>query len=298
MIVEINVIFTLLTKLILWFFFDELDLSIVSWLRKTNLRMWKKRFQEVHYRPSEVAFCYEILTSTLSHFQVKTVVGNSRVLNHSNENNVSNSVHFQFPVQITKQASFETWAFSSEYHWFCLSITQIPISIFFNKIFLFCSFNSEKIEWIFQSLTFFFRFKFHTSVLTDSSKSLYYWCKKIKKSVLIEIYPNSHWIVCQTLPTQKRTVTLIPGDGIGPEISAAVQRIFEVSNKNIKVIVTSNNTHYHPTHNHKLRLFVSGSGGSCSAHHMGNTTCHSWNWCIWWSYRINEKEQNRTQRFV
>jgi isocitrate dehydrogenase (NAD+) len=27
-----------------------------------------------------------------------------------------------------------------------------------------------------------------------------------------------------------RTVTLIPGDGIGPEISAAVQKIFEVAN--------------------------------------------------------------------
>lgn len=29
--------------------------------------------------------------------------------------------------------------------------------------------------------------------------------------------------------SQMRTVTLIPGDGIGPEISAAVQKIFETA---------------------------------------------------------------------
>lgn len=29
--------------------------------------------------------------------------------------------------------------------------------------------------------------------------------------------------------SQMRTVTLIPGDGIGPEISASVQKIFEVA---------------------------------------------------------------------
>lgn len=31
------------------------------------------------------------------------------------------------------------------------------------------------------------------------------------------------------LPTQMQTVTLIPGDGIGPEISSAVMKIFEAA---------------------------------------------------------------------
>lgn len=33
--------------------------------------------------------------------------------------------------------------------------------------------------------------------------------------------------------TEKRKVTMIPGDGIGPEISAAVVKIFEAANVRI-----------------------------------------------------------------
>lgn len=34
----------------------------------------------------------------------------------------------------------------------------------------------------------------------------------------------------RTYSTDKKLCTLIPGDGIGPEISAAVQKIFEAAN--------------------------------------------------------------------
>ena len=36
-------------------------------------------------------------------------------------------------------------------------------------------------------------------------------------------------IICLSFVSQMQTVTLIPGDGIGPEISAAVMKIFEAA---------------------------------------------------------------------
>ena len=50
---------------------------------------------------------------------------------------------------------------------------------------------------------------------------------------------------CSDIPEGTRTVTLIPGDGIGPEISAAVQKIFKAANVSFPASIYGNATPEH-----------------------------------------------------
>ena len=46
--------------------------------------------------------------------------------------------------------------------------------------------------------------------------------------------------VCVCARAQMQTVTLIPGDGIGPEISSAVMKIFDVAKVSVTTPVNRN----------------------------------------------------------
>lgn len=65
----------------------------------------------------------------------------------------------------------------------------------------------------------------------------------VLKCIIILISLN---VICLCSASQIHTVTLIPGDGIGPEISVAVMKIFEAAE--VSSGETENNITVHQEH--------------------------------------------------